>query len=42
MAWTGILPAGYAFQGPVAFLTGDDARFVTGQTLVMDGGLMRL
>lgn len=28
--------------GPIAFLTGDDARFVTGQTLVVDGGLMRL
>lgn len=28
--------------GPVVFLTGEDARFVTGQTLVVDGGLMRL
>jgi NAD(P)-dependent dehydrogenase (short-subunit alcohol dehydrogenase family) len=28
--------------GPVAFLTSDDARFITGQTLVADGGLLRL
>lgn len=28
--------------GPVAFLTGDDARFITGQTIVADGGLLRL
>jgi len=28
--------------GPVAFLTIEEARFVTGQSLVMDGGLIRL
>ncbi len=28
--------------GPMSFLTSDDAGFVTGQTIVADGGLMRL
>lgn len=28
--------------GPVAFLTSDDGAFVTGQSLVADGGLLRL
>ena len=28
--------------GPVAFLTGDDAGFITGQTIIADGGLLRL
>lgn len=28
--------------GPVAFLISEDARFLTGQTVMADGGLMRL
>ncbi len=28
--------------GPVAFLAGDDSRFITGQAIVVDGGLYRV
>jgi 3-oxoacyl-[acyl-carrier protein] reductase len=28
--------------GPVLFLTGDDAAFVTGQALVVDGGFYKI
>ena len=28
--------------GPILFLTSDDAAFVTGQTIVVDGGMMKL
>jgi NAD(P)-dependent dehydrogenase (short-subunit alcohol dehydrogenase family) len=28
--------------GTVAFLTSDDAAFITGQTIAIDGGLVRL
>jgi NAD(P)-dependent dehydrogenase (short-subunit alcohol dehydrogenase family) len=28
--------------GPVLFLTGDDSQFVTGQTIVVDGGMLKL
>jgi NAD(P)-dependent dehydrogenase (short-subunit alcohol dehydrogenase family) len=29
-------------SGPIVFLTSDDAAFVTGQTIVVDGGMMKL
>ena len=28
--------------GPILFLTSEDAHFMTGETLVVDGGLMRI
>ena len=28
--------------GPILFLASDDAAFITGQTIVVDGGMMKL